>query len=301
MGKRLDLINLKFGKLIVKKFSSIDPKNGSLWLVQCDCGSKPFVTIGGNLVHGNTKSCGCTRTINVLKANKIAHTIHGFTSNSASKLEQAFHHVWRNMLQRCYNQKHTFYTYYGGRGIKVCDRWLTFENFRDDMWVSYLKHVSKFGAGNTSIERIDVNSNYELLNCTWATKREQVRSRRNFSKTENYEEHAKWRNSLAIFIREMLFPLKRNYRSFSANRCEEILGCTQEQFKQHIFSQFSGNMSWDNHGNGCNQWNIDHIIPINQFDLSKEEDRKKCFHYTNLRPMGRIENNLRRIVSNSPK
>lgn len=76
---------------------------------------------------------------------------------------------WNMMLQRCTNPKRDKYEYYGGRGIKVCERWLTFENFYADMGER---------PEGWSLDRMDVNGNYEPGNCKWATKKEQANNRR---------------------------------------------------------------------------------------------------------------------------
>ena len=77
--------------------------------------------------------------------------------------------------------------------------------------------------------------------------------------------------------------LKRNSK---AAHTLELLGCSPIKFKEHLELQFKPNMSWDNYG----KWHIDHIIPCCTFDLSKNEEQKKCFHYTNLQPLWAIDN-----------
>lgn len=89
-----------------------------------------------------------------------------------------FHNIWRSMKQRCLSHSCREYKYYGGRGIKICDRWLTFNNFYADMYKSYVKHIEEFGEGDTSIDRVDVNGNYEPSNCHWATRKEQSVNKR---------------------------------------------------------------------------------------------------------------------------
>lgn len=77
--------------------------------------------------------------------------------------------------------------------------------------------------------------------------------------------------------------LKHNYKSKSTLK---LLGCSIEQFKQHLESQFKLDMSWSNYG----KWHIDHIRPCAKFDLSKASEQRKCFHYTNLQPLWALEN-----------
>lgn len=86
---------------------------------------------------------------------------------------------WRSMIDRCYNPKNVRYYRYGGRGIKVCDRWLeSYFNFEDDLYKSFLEHVEKYGIKDTTLDRWpNQNGNYELLNVRWATKEEQANNK----------------------------------------------------------------------------------------------------------------------------
>lgn len=84
-----------------------------------------------------------------------------------------FYAAWYNTIRRCTNLLNKDYANYGQRGIIVCTAWLDFINFKSDMYESYLSHVQESGKKQTSIDRINVNGNYEPSNCRWATWQQQ--------------------------------------------------------------------------------------------------------------------------------
>lgn len=90
-----------------------------------------------------------------------------------------FYHHWSAMKDRCLGSGAKNIRYYSGRGIKICERWIDFRNFMDDMLVSYNIHIDKFGRRNTTLERINNKLGYSPKNCRWATYAEQWRNKSN--------------------------------------------------------------------------------------------------------------------------
>lgn len=170
MGKVIDLTGNTYGRLTVLGLDHVEKvKNGSVvyWRCRCSCENQTIVTVRtGNLKSGHTQSCGCFQKERAVDAVTEANTKHGMTG-------KPIHKTWKHINQRCTNPNNPQYPSYGGRGIKVCERWLKFENFYED--VSKLPH---FGEKGYTLDRIDNNKGYEPSNVRFATPKEQARNRR---------------------------------------------------------------------------------------------------------------------------
>jgi hypothetical protein len=156
-----DLTGRTFERLFVIERTTFDGRKWK-WRCRCACGSEVDV-IGQNLVRGNTRSCGCFHSQRV----KETFTTHGFCAEGPPKTE---YRIWNCIQQRCQNPKNPNWPNYGGRGIRLCAQWQTFEGFFAD--------VGPRPSPDLTLDRKDNNGDYEPGNVRWATQAEQIRNRR---------------------------------------------------------------------------------------------------------------------------
>lgn len=150
-----DLTDWRFGQLTVIRFAGYQHKQ-AFWLTRCDCGNERTIR-ANSLLRGNSSSCGCQRK--------------GFLKHGYARTDHktATYRSWIAMRTRCGNPNIPKYQDYGGRGIRVCERWNSFESFLADMGER---------PPGMSIDRIDNDGDYCPENCKWSTNKEQCRNQR---------------------------------------------------------------------------------------------------------------------------
>ena len=160
MSKLIDLTGKRFGKLTVAKYLG-----KSFWLCKCDCGNEKII-YGNSLKRGLSDSCGC------LKSKRLKNKLRIYKDLPYNKEQLRLHKIWEHMQSRCFDKSNNRHHIYGARGIKVCEKWLKFENFYN--WA-----INNGYQNNLTIDRIDNDCDYEPFNCRWVTYKEQSRNKRN--------------------------------------------------------------------------------------------------------------------------
>lgn len=173
------VIGEKYNRLTPIEVAGKDKYGCTIYRCVCECG-REVVVMGSRMARNKVKSCGC------LKGFGVSYTI-----TYAS---------WNNAKERCYSKNHFAYDSYGGRGIKMCERWRnSFENFLEDMGERPLLEYT--------LDRINVNGDYEPDNCRWATMAKQCNNRRN----NHYIDYNGERLTVADFARKYNFSADRLY------------------------------------------------------------------------------------------
>lgn len=213
IGKFIDMTGQTVGRLkVIRRADDYVGLNyrAAQWECKCSCPQHTKVVVRGTqLRNGHTNSCGCYHADVV----SLANTSHGDTTESGVK---RLYSIWAHMIDRCENPNSSGFEDYGGRGIEVCDEWHDYAVFK--AWA-----LNNGYSDTLSIDRIEVNGNYEPGNCRWANSEQQANNtRRNRMLTLNGETHtmAEWSRILSIPYNRINARIHRGWsveRALSSN------------------------------------------------------------------------------------
>lgn len=203
-GRFKDITGQRFGRLTVIRFLPRAEREHPrrTWLCRCDCGNEIQVA-AAKLISGHTTSCGCAVVDHIANVNKkYRHT------------NKRLYSVWKSMNARCHNPKAFGYKSYGGRGITICDEWSEYnedgyETFYD--WAVDNGYDFDAKVNDCTIDRVDVNGNYEPGNCRWVTNKVQQNNRRDSVKYEYHgESHtmSEWAEILGVKYSRLRYHIR---------------------------------------------------------------------------------------------
>jgi len=190
---KIEMLGKKFGRWTVLEYAGSGKQKATYWKCLCECGTVRVVKgISLRRSSGNSMSCGCLQK-EVAKQQGENNKTHGMSKTRT-------YNSWMHMVMRCNNIKDKNYYRYGGRGIKVCDRWLIFENFLKDMGKCPKK---------LTVERKDNNLGYFKENCIWATMTDQVRNRRLLKNNKTGINGVSWHKRIEKYMASITVKYKQ--------------------------------------------------------------------------------------------
>lgn len=193
-----NLVGKKFGRLTVVEISGRTNRQQVTWRCLCECGNYTVVSNTG-LQSGNTKSCGCLKHDILIRRNK-----KGSDPDKKTRL----YRIWQRMKYRCENEQSSDYKYYGGKGVSVCENWKNdFQSFKK--WALINGYND-----DLTIDRINVNGNYEPSNCKWATMAQQcINTTKNHFITYKGETHtlSEWSKKFKMDGSKIRYRLNHNW------------------------------------------------------------------------------------------
>lgn len=197
------------------------------WICKCICGTIKSHD-GRRLRNGSVREdCGCIKK--------------GYDPNNPNWKQQnkRFKNIWKGIKERCYNSSHIEFFRYGAMDIIVCDRWLeSFENFKSDMFESYVLFEQEFGLNSATIDRIDSAGNYEPANCRWLTLQQQARNRKdNIETTVNGKTYGTIMELSEDYSNIRYDTIKQRYRR--GLRGDDLIATRRELWEKKQVSQTS--------------------------------------------------------------
>lgn len=226
----IDITGVKCGRWTVLSRAENTKQGQAQWLCRCECGTEKVLK--SIIIRREiSKSCGCLKLeVLVKRSTKHGHATGGITPT---------YHTWASMVARCTNSNSREWKNYGGRGISVCERWMTFANFLADMGEK---------PEGLSLDRFpDMNGNYELGNCRWASDTQQARNKRNnrlLSYKGDIKSLAEWAEILGV---NRLYIHNRLRRGMTVEQAFDTSDCRGPR-KHFVFDGMSKTISgWARH------------------------------------------------------